>query len=49
MSDMLRAPAETKYAEELDWLESVDDGPKPFSWRLHRRWSACSSSGRRAG
>ncbi|MFF2729128.1 AAA family ATPase [Streptomyces sp. NPDC058008] len=34
MSDLLRAPAEIKYAEELDWLESVDDGPKPFSWRL---------------
>lgn len=34
MSDLLRAPAETKYAEELDWLESVDDGPKPFNWRL---------------
>ncbi|MEV4177761.1 AAA family ATPase [Nonomuraea sp. NPDC049709] len=35
--DMLRAPAEVKYAEELDWLESVDDGPKPFSWRLSPR------------
>ncbi|MET7854044.1 AAA family ATPase [Streptomyces avermitilis] len=34
MSDILRAPAEIKYAEELDWLESVDDNPKPFSWRL---------------
>ncbi|CAL9590687.1 putative protein YehL [Streptomyces sp. enrichment culture] len=34
MSDLLRAPAEIKYAEELDRLESVDDGPKPFSWRL---------------
>ena len=34
MSDLLRAPAEIKYAEELDWLESIDDGPKPFSWRL---------------
>src|SRR5688572_10940187 len=34
MSDLLRAPAELKYAEELDWLESVDDNPKPFSWRL---------------
>ncbi|MFE2549278.1 AAA family ATPase [Streptomyces sp. NPDC059355] len=34
MSDLLRAPAEIKYAEELAWLESVDDGPKPFSWRL---------------
>ncbi|RMI44629.1 ATP-binding protein [Streptomyces triticirhizae] len=30
----LRAPAEVKYADELDWLESVDDAPKPFSWRL---------------
>ncbi|MGW6501085.1 ATP-binding protein [Nonomuraea angiospora] len=35
--DMLRAPAEVKYAEELDWLESIDDGPKPFSWRLSPR------------
>ena len=34
VSDLLRAPAEIKYAEELDWLESVDDSPKPFSWRL---------------
>jgi MoxR-like ATPase len=34
MSDLLRAPAEIKYAAELDWLESVDDSPKPFSWRL---------------
>ena len=33
-NEILRAPAEVKYAEELDWLESVDDGPKPFSWRL---------------
>ncbi|UED87773.1 ATP-binding protein [Streptomyces profundus] len=35
--NMLRAPAEAKYADELDWLESVDDGPKPFSWRLSPR------------
>lgn len=34
MSDMLRAPAETKYADELAWLESVDTGRKPFTWRL---------------
>ncbi|MCX4090906.1 ATP-binding protein [Nocardia sp. alder85J] len=34
MTEILRAPAEVKYAEELDWLESVDDGPKPFAWRL---------------
>ncbi|MEU7689290.1 AAA family ATPase [Microbispora hainanensis] len=36
-NEMLRAPAEVKYAEELDWLESIDDGPKPFSWRLSPR------------
>ncbi|MFF2556492.1 AAA family ATPase [Nocardia sp. NPDC058058] len=34
MNNVLRAPAEIKYAEELDWLESIDDNPKPFSWRL---------------
>ena len=31
---LLRAPAETKYADELDWLESIDTGRKPFHWRL---------------
>ncbi|WP_157254015.1 ATP-binding protein [Nonomuraea typhae] len=34
---MLRAPAEIKYADELDYLESVDKAPKPFSWRLSPR------------
>lgn len=33
----LREPAEVKYAEELAWLESVDTGNKPFSWRLSPR------------
>lgn len=37
MSDMLRAPAEVKYADELDYLESVDTGAKPYSWRLSPR------------
>ncbi|CAM3149425.1 ATP-binding protein [Stackebrandtia soli] len=37
MNDLLRAPAEVKYAEELDWLESIDDGAKPFTWRLSPR------------
>ncbi|WP_229401762.1 ATP-binding protein [Micromonospora okii] len=37
MSEMLRAPAEVKFAEELAWLESVDTDPKPFSWRLSPR------------
>src|ERR1700755_1595166 len=32
--DMLRAPAEVKYADELDWLESVHTARKPFSWGL---------------
>jgi MoxR-like ATPase len=36
-NEMLRAPAEVKFAEELDWLESIDDGPKPFTWRLSPR------------
>jgi MoxR-like ATPase len=34
---MLRAPAEIKYAEELDYLESIDTAPRPFSWRLSPR------------
>jgi len=33
-TELLRAPAEVKFAEELDYLESIDDGAKPFSWRL---------------
>lgn len=37
MSEMLRAPVEVKYADELDYLASVDTGPKPFSWRLSPR------------
>ncbi|WP_214662748.1 ATP-binding protein [Amazonocrinis nigriterrae] len=31
---MLRQPAELKYAEELEYLASVDKSAKPFSWRL---------------
>lgn len=37
MSELLRAPAETKYAEELAYLASKDDGRKPFTWRLSPR------------
>lgn len=33
-TEMLRAPAEVKFAEELEFLESIDDGAKPFQWRL---------------
>ncbi|ABP54472.1 ATP-binding protein [Salinispora tropica] len=37
MSEMLRAPVEVKYADELDYLASVDTDSKPFSWRLSPR------------
>ncbi len=33
----LRLPAESKYEEELAYLESVDDGARPFAWRLSPR------------
>lgn len=34
MTEQLRAPAEVKFAEELDYLERQDRGAKPFSWRM---------------
>jgi len=34
---LLRAPAEVKCAEELAWLQSVDDGSWPFTWHLSPR------------
>jgi len=34
---MLRQPAELKYQEELQYLASIDTGPRPFSWRLSPR------------
>ncbi|MDH5676547.1 MAG: AAA family ATPase [Myxococcales bacterium] len=34
MTEQLRAPAEVKFAQELDCLEQQDRGKKPFSWRL---------------
>ncbi len=36
-TELLRAPAEVKYAEELAWLRSVDQGPRPFTWQLSPR------------
>src|ERR671938_1831538 len=35
--EVLRQPAETKYAEELAYLASVDTSPRPFTWRLSPR------------
>ncbi len=34
---ILREPAEVKYADELSFLESIDDSPRPFTWRLSPR------------
>jgi MoxR-like ATPase len=31
---LLRMPAEQKYAEELEYLRSIDTGARPFSWHL---------------
>src|SRR5215831_9088138 len=35
--EILREPAEVKYADELEWLRSIDAGPRPSSWRLSPR------------
>lgn len=32
--EILRLPAEEKYAEELEYLKSVDQGSKPYNWQL---------------
>ena len=32
--EVLREPAEVKYADELEWLRSIDAGPRPSSWRV---------------
>ena len=34
---ILRAPAEVKFAEELEFLKSVDDATRPFTWTLSPR------------
>ncbi|WP_428265506.1 AAA family ATPase [Haliangium sp.] len=34
VAEVLRATAEVKFADEIDYLASVDQGPRPFSWRL---------------
>jgi MoxR-like ATPase len=35
--EVLRQPAEVKYAEELVYLSSIDTGKRPFSWKLSPR------------
>ena len=36
-TELLRAPAEVKYADELAWLRDIDDSPRPFTWQLSPR------------
>ncbi len=33
-TEILREPAEAKYAEDLAYLQSIDHAPRPFTWRL---------------
>src|SRR5215471_17628815 len=35
--EILRQPAEIKYAEELEYLAKADTSPRPFTWRLSPR------------
>jgi MoxR-like ATPase len=35
--EVLRQPAETKYADELAYLASIDTSPRPFTWKLSPR------------
>jgi len=35
--EVLRQPAEVKYADELAFLASVDKSPRPFTWKLSPR------------
>ncbi|MGB1250752.1 MAG: AAA family ATPase [Candidatus Promineifilaceae bacterium] len=37
MTTILRQPSEIKYADELAYLYSIDNAPKPFTWRLSPR------------
>lgn len=36
-AEVLRQPAEVKYADELDYLAAVDTAPRPFCWALSPR------------
>src|SRR5205823_2330234 len=36
-ADVLRLPAETKYADELAYLREADRSPRPFCWQLSPR------------
>jgi MoxR-like ATPase len=50
VAEMLRAPAEVKYRDELDYLEGLDrDSKRPFNWRLSPALVRTFILGARAG
>ncbi len=49
VTEMLRAPAEVLYAEELEQLIKTDTHPKPPNWRMSPRAVATYISGGKAG
>ncbi|MEL6520835.1 MAG: AAA family ATPase [Pseudomonadota bacterium] len=49
MTDVLRQPVETIYAEELEALKEIDDRPKPTGWALSPQAVVTYLMGGRAG
>ncbi len=47
--EVLRLPAEAKYADELAYLISVDNAPRPFTWKLSPRLARTFVLGSRPG
>src|SRR5216684_4748074 len=47
--EVLRQPAETKYADELAYLASIDNAPRPFTWKLSPRMVRTFVLGSRPG
>src|SRR5439155_3896410 len=47
--NMLRAPAETLYAEELDQIAKTDGFPKPPGWKMSARAVLTYITGGKAG
>jgi MoxR-like ATPase len=47
--EVLRQPAERKYADELAYLASVDHAPRPFTWKLSPRMVRTFVLGSRPG
>jgi MoxR-like ATPase len=47
--EILRQPAEVKYADELAYLASADTAPRPFTWRLSPRMVRLFILGSRPG